>query len=175
MFFLTWGFHSGLGGVWGAWIVFWAQATSSGDNGGWPHCKASLSISFYLFTHPAALPPPVLGGMEFASWSPRWHWRLWLAQPAITLLPWTIALGFWEPFHLISSKNNVFSSCLCPHGDWGEWETPSWAVRLRESGCGKVLHCPAGHVQGCVYRTCFSAFMVDRVEKTLWSNRLLKT
>lgn len=126
-------------------------------------------------------PPPFLGGLEFACWSPRWHWRLRLAQSVITLLPWTIAVGFWEPFHFISSKDNAFSSCLCPHGleSGREWETPCaapcWAVRLRESGCGKVLLCPAGLVQGCAYSTCFSAFVVDRVEKTLWFNRLLKT
>lgn len=106
--------------TWQEWEIFrrllWLRAqASSGENGLQPHWKAFLSTSLCLFTHPAALAPPFLGGLEFASRSPRWHWRLCLAQPAITLLPWTIAVGFQEPFHLISFKNNA-SSGLCPQG-----------------------------------------------------------
>lgn len=126
-------------------------------------------------------PPAFLGGLEFASWSPRWHWRLCLAQPAITLPPWTIAVGFWEPFHFFSFQNNAFSSRLCPYRleSRGEWETPCaarcWVVRPRECGCGKVLHCPGGLMQGYSDRTRFSTFIVDRLEKTLWFICLHKT
>lgn len=39
----------------------WAPAVGGGDAGPRAHCRPSLSISFYLFTHPAALAPPFFG------------------------------------------------------------------------------------------------------------------
>lgn len=55
-----------------------------------------------LHTRLPCPPPAFLGGLEFTRQSPRWHWWLGLAQPAITLLPWAIAARLQESFYLIS-------------------------------------------------------------------------
>lgn len=63
-------------------------------------------------------PPPFLGRLEFTSRSPRWHWWQWFSQPAIKWLPWVIAAGLPESFHLTFFKS-MFSFSSLPSKSLG--------------------------------------------------------
>lgn len=85
----------------------------------WAYGRASSSISFYLFTQAAALPPPFLGGLEFTSQSPGWH--SCCSRPN---LQWRCFPGnCWHPFTYPDFKWKPSFSSL-----------PSWAVQGLSKG-----------------------------------------
>ena len=181
----TQGFHSGLGRGWGAGVASCptclpAPRLSPGSGGKQRGCWALGSLQSFLvhlvllvYTHGCFGPPPFLGGLEFTSRSPRWHWWLRLAQPAITLLPQAIAAGLQESFYSTSFYKSILlllPSPLCPHRlRGGVWETPRAAPHRDETSgdaCSRVQHRHAGIGHGYVLFNMFLCSIVDRVEKT---------
>lgn len=78
----------------------------------WAYGRASSSISFYLFTQAAALPPPLFGRPGVYQPVSRVTLMLQQAQPAVTLLPQAIA-GI--PLLILILNGNLHSP-PCPVG-----------------------------------------------------------
>lgn len=137
-------------------------------------CRASGSLRSFLvclvlLVYTPVVPcPPFLGGLEFTSWSPRWHWWLRLAQPAITLLLWGIAAGLQESFPLISFKTDaclllsalmgygrrVGDTLAAPH--WDAWRC------LQEDAA-----LPCQHWSWRCFDNTFFCSTVERIQKNL--------
>lgn len=156
----------------------WAQAASGGAAGPQDHCRASLFISVYLFTQPAALRPP------------RFFGRPGVYQPVSKV---TLVAGAGPTCNYTASPSdccwvarvllfNLFlNQCLpspvYPHELGGrECETPRAAPHRDAWGClQKGAASPCQRWAWLCFDNTVLCSVVDRVEKTCRFNPLLKT